>query len=43
MTGKEIAMTILNCKKISEENKSMIDKKVASKFTSTLKLRLANK
>ncbi|XP_050536295.1 uncharacterized protein LOC126902738 [Daktulosphaira vitifoliae] len=35
MSGKEIAMTILNCKEI--------DKKVAIKFTSTLKSRLANK
>jgi hypothetical protein len=43
MTGKEMAMTILNCKKILEENKSTIDKKVANKFTSTLKSRLANK
>lgn len=43
MTDKEIAMTILNCKKNLEENKSLIDKKVASKFTSTLKSRLANK
>lgn len=42
MTGKEIAMTILNCKKM-EQKKSSIDKKVASKFTSTLKSRLANK
>ncbi|VVC32767.1 Hypothetical protein CINCED_3A023700 [Cinara cedri] len=43
MTDKEIAITILNCKKNSEENKSLIDKKVASRFTSTLKSRLANK
>lgn len=43
MTGNEIAMTILSCKKIFEEKKSTIDKKVASKFTSTLKSRLANK
>lgn len=43
MTSKEMAMTILNCKKILEEKKFVIDKKVASKFTSTLKSRLANK
>lgn len=43
MTGKEITMTILNCKKILEENKATIDKKIAVKFTSTLKSRLANK
>lgn len=43
MTAKEIAMTILNCKKILDENKCAIDKRLASKFTSTLKLRLANK
>lgn len=36
MSGKEIT-------KILEEKKSTIDKKVASKFTSTLKSRLANK
>ncbi|XP_050440410.1 uncharacterized protein LOC126845657 [Adelges cooleyi] len=44
MTGKEIAMTILNCKQIVEGIKgTSIDKKVAIKFTSTLKSRLANK
>lgn len=43
MTSKEIAMTILNCKKIFEEKKSTIDKKVANKLTSTLKSRLAIK
>lgn len=36
MTGKEIT-------KILVEKKSKIDKNVASKFTSTLKSRLANK
>lgn len=37
-----MAMTIINCKKILED-KTTLDKKVANKFTSALKSRLAYK
>ncbi|XP_022182287.1 uncharacterized protein LOC111042106 isoform X2 [Myzus persicae] len=42
MTCKEMAMTIINCKKVLED-KTTLDKKVANKFTCALKSRLANK
>eukprot|EP00102_Acyrthosiphon_pisum_P016572 XP_008187569.2 PREDICTED: uncharacterized protein LOC100163805 isoform X2 [Acyrthosiphon pisum] len=42
MTCKEMAMTIINCKKVLED-KTTLDKKVANKFTCALKSRLAYK
>lgn len=42
MTCKEMAMTIINCKKVLED-KTTLDKKVANKFTCALKSRLAHK
>ncbi|KAL4108227.1 hypothetical protein QTP88_018463 [Uroleucon formosanum] len=42
MTCKELAMTIINCKKVLED-KTTLDKKVANKFTCALKSRLAYK